>query len=99
MYGNLGYVHTHASAVSGHPIGQHRLIRSNPAQPQWTEPAQARLSPTYGLTLSPIDWHARTLGPESTRRPNQGLGISRALPPGFEPETNGYHPLAPNLYH
>ena len=56
----------------------------NPRRPgsaaQWTEPAQARLSPTYGRTRMPIDWHARTPGPESTRRSIQGLGISRALP-------------------
>ena len=92
LYGNLGYAHTHIHAVSGHPIGQHRL-RGDPAQPQWTEPAQARLSPTYGRTRMPIDWHARPPGPEST----QGLGISRALLPGLEPKTNGYHPLAPIL--
>ena len=45
--------YTHAPAVSGHPIGQHRLTRGDPAQPQWTELAQARLSPTYGRTRMP----------------------------------------------
>ena len=98
FYGNLGYAHTHAPVVSGHPIGQHRLIRGDPAQPQWTEPAQARLSPTYGRTRMPIDWHARTPGPESTRSPTQGLSISIGLSSGLEPETNGYYPLTPNLY-
>ena len=68
--------------------------RGDPAHPQWTEPAQARLSPTYGRTRMPIDWHARTPGPESTRRMTQGLDISRAFSPGLEPETNRYHPEA-----